>query len=200
MDTRIIRISEVLSTLSLTKPDVMFLAVATTKLGPVGAKRTRKCFAGPRWVSRDETIDKQFPISQPRAGACVITTLAPSQEWTFREASAAVLGLREDINTGLRSIGLLGRLLIQHRNTLTLAQFEKMAEDTAAMCDDEYANMRVDGLANFAFVETGDKNNPVAVMEVCRRAFRSWATHVRVFGDGSVQNRGDRLIVPDLVF
>jgi len=197
IDARIIRISEVLSTLMLTKPGVIFLAVATTELGAVGAKRTEECLTGPRWNCRDKTLIRQFPVNQPKRDACVITTLAPSYAWTFAEAAVAVVGLRADANIGP---GLLGEFLIKYRKTLTLAQVEKMAEGTMAMRDDEYAAMRVDGLTNFAFVETGNKNNPVAVIGVCRRAFRTWNARVREFIDGSVQINGDRLIVPNLVF
>lgn len=193
MSARIISTSEVLFTLRLTKPGVIFLVVATTKLGSVSAKRTEKCFIGPQWKSRDDDIDHRFSASQSRADACVIATLAPSHWSTLRKAAAAVLGL--DVDTEPK---LLKRLLVKHRNVLTLVQVENMAENRKAKESNEYEDMRTDGHINFAFVATGDKNNSVSVVGVCRSGLR-WVARVYEPDIDRDLRPGDRLIVPNLV-
>jgi hypothetical protein len=143
------------------KPTSWLSIVATTPLGAVKGKPTKKCFVvGKRYYYRDDDFDNWLPASQSNAGACVITTLAPSHNWTFAEAAAAILG----IGAG-SGIVLLGNALIENGHTVTLPQGEEMVEKTENGVE---TGMRTDGYGDFCFTETGDPKNPVSVAGVFR--------------------------------
>lgn len=179
-----------LSGLKPPKKHISFLSVvATTNLGVVQGKKTKQCFPKPRYAYRDGDFDSWLPASQPNADECVITTLAPSQDWTFAEAVATVLGIGAGTD-----VVLLGNLLIQHGHTITLAQGEEMVEKTE---HDEKTGMRTDGYGNFFFVETGDPRNPVSVGYVIR-VERDWSADVSSLADGYRWDAGDRLLVRNL--
>lgn len=172
------------------KPTPLFSTVATTELGAVAGKKTKKCFVDiSRYTYRDAGFDDWLPANQPNADACVITTLAPSREWTFAEAAAAVLVVPADT-----PIKTLGELLIKRGHTITLPQDEEMMEKTE---NGEKIEMRVNGYGNFCFVETGDPKNPVSVGHVYRGE-RAWHAYVHSLGDGNRWRASHRLLVRNL--
>lgn len=168
-----------------------FLVVATTELGAVGAKRAEECFTGSRWGDNND-IGYRFPNS-PRTDACVITTLAPSYQWTFADAAAAVLGVSASFGHKR-----LEELLIKRGKTLTLAQLEKMAESTKATTSDEYANMRIDGRPNFAFVKAKEKYYPILIVSV-RHLVSGWNTEIFRPDNHVYRHVESRLVVRNLV-
>lgn len=172
-----------------------FLVVATTRLGAIGAKQTKKCFTGNRWGSgvANMYLQYQLPVIQRRVVACDIATLAPSHKWTFAEAAAAVLGVSASIG-----LELLGKLLIKYGHTLTLAQLEEMAESTKATMSDQYENMRIDGYANFAFVKSDGKYDPVLVASVYKLGNLHWSTDANKLDNHKYRSTDSRLIVRNL--
>lgn len=172
-----------------------FLVVATTRLGAIGAKQAKKCFTGVRWGKCADSIPfrYRFPVIQKRTVACDIATLAPSHKWTFAEAAAAVLGVSASVG-----LGLLGKLLIKHGHTLTLAQLEEMAESTKATVGDKYANMRVDAYSNFAFVESKEEYNPVLVVSVHKLGNLYWNTDAHKLDNHTYRSTDSRLMVRNL--
>jgi len=153
------------------KPTPLLSIIATTQLGAVAGKLTRKCFVGQRWRKggRDKDFDNWLSANQSSAEKCAISTLAPSRDWMFEEGAATILG----IGVGT-DIVLLGKALIENDHTMTLAQAEEMVEKTER---DEKTGMLTDGYANFFFVETGDEKNPVSVAHVSRDDSR-WSAYV----------------------
>lgn len=137
------------------KPILSFSIIATTVLGPVAGKKTKKCFTGLRYLFRDPDFDKLFSKDQPSTDDCVISTLASARDWTFAEAAAAVL----DVSAGT-GVKLLGKLLIEHGYVMTVSQVEAMVEATEC---GEGTGMCIDGYGNFFFVKTEDQENPVSV-------------------------------------
>lgn len=172
-----------------------FLVVATTRLGAIGTKQTSKCFTGVRWGSCADTMYLQYRFSatQQRVVACDIATLAPSHPWTFAEAAAAILG----VNTSI-GYNLLAKLLIQYGHTLTLTQLEEMVESTKATATDKYANMRLDGHSNFAFVESNVQYNPVLVASVHKLGNLYWNTCAHKLDDRIYRSTDSRLMVRNL--
>ena len=152
------------------KSTAMFSVIATTNLGAVAGKPTKKCFVvGKRYYHRDRDFDNWLQANQPNADPCAIATLAPAKDWMFVEAAATVLGIGAGTDTVL-----LGKALIENGHTMTLAQAEEMVEKTER---DEKTGMLTDGYANFFFVETGDEKNPVSVAHVSRDDSR-WSAYV----------------------
>lgn len=169
---------------------VSFLSVvATTNLGAVGGKKTKKCFPKPRYGYRAGDFDNWLPAKQPKADACAIATLAPSRGWTFAESAAAILGIGAGTD-----IVLLGNLLIEHGHTITLVQAEEMVEVTER---EKKTGMRTDGYGNFFFVETGNPENPVSVGCVDRDS-HVWNAYVFSLADGYRGNADYRLLVRNL--
>lgn len=163
--------------------------VATFNLDAVDGKPTQKCFVDKkRYYYRDDDFDNQLPANQPRADGCVISTLGSSRNWTFAEAATTVL----DIGAGTDT-ALLGKLLIEHGHTMTLAQAEKMVEKTE---DGEKTGMCTDGYGNFAFVETGNSEDPVSVARVGRAG--RWSAYVGRLGGGGRWCADGRLLVRNL--
>lgn len=165
--------------------------VATTQLGAVAGKSTKRCFVGGIWSPdyRDKDIDSWFPANQPNAGACIISTLAPAKDWTFAEAVVAVLGV--SANTPTKA---MGELLIKRGHTVTLPQDEEMAEKTER---GEKTGMRTDTYGNFGFVETGDPEDPVSVGYVYRGG-RDWRARVVRLDRGFRWRADARLLVRNL--
>ncbi len=166
-----------------------FTHIATTNLAATVGKKTRKCFVGSRYTYRDNDFDNWLPANQPSADACVITTLASEQDWTFAEAAAKVLGVGAGTN-----IILLGKALIENGHIMTLAQAEEMIE---ANEHGENTGMHRDGRGNFFFVETEDENNPVSVGGV-GRVERAWVAYVGWLVSGDRWDAGGRLLVRNL--
>ena len=166
----------------------LFSVIAATQLGAIDGKKTKKCFTGSRWAYRDSDIDNWIQRDQPNSDACVISTLAPARNWTFVEAAAAILG----IGAGTDTVPL-GKLLIEHCHTITLAQAEEMVEKTER---GEEIGMRADGYGNFFFVETGSKD-PVSVGDV-RRDGRGWEARVARLGRDARWYADSRLLVRNL--
>lgn len=168
----------------------LFSVVATTNLGAVAGKKTKRCFPlGPRYAYRDDNFDSWLPANQPKADPCVIATLAPAKDWTLAEGAAAILG----IGAG-PDIVLLGKLLIEHGHTMTLAQAEKMVEATER---GKQTDMRTNDYGNFFFVETDNPEDPVSVGYVYR-AERAWYARVNRLGRGGRWSAGGRLLVRNL--
>ena len=171
----------------------LFSVVATTNLGAVVGKKTKKCFTGSRWVYHDSDFDNWLPSDQPKTDACAITTLASARNWTFIEAAVAILGIIGI--DGSTNIATIGKLLIENGHTITLAQAEEMVERTES---GEETKMRTDGYGNFFFVETGDSKDPVSVGSVSRDG-RDWDAVVDPLGGGVCRWRADyRLLVRNL--
>lgn len=173
----------------MAKPTPLFSIAATTHLGAVAGKKTKKCFTGSRYSYCDNDINNWLPADQPNSGDCVITTLAFSRSWIFVEAAQAVLG-----DTTMTDIIALGNELIRRGHTLTLSQDEEMVEKTEA---GEKTEMRVDGYGNFSFVETGDPKNPVSVGSVYRVG-RAWRAFVARLGSGGRWYADYRFLVRNL--
>lgn len=167
----------------------LFSVIATTSLGAVAGKLTANCFASPQYVYRDADFDNWLSANQPDASACVISTLAFSKSWTFVEAAAKVLGIRDSTD-----VVLLGNALIAGGHTMTLPQGEEMVEATER---GENTGMRIDGYGNFFLVETGDPKNPVSVGYV-DRVGHAWNAYVFTLGYGCRRDAGHRLLVRNL--
>ncbi len=172
------------------KPTPLLSVVAPTNLGAVAGKKTAKCFSDSRYAYRDTDFDNWLPKNQPNADACVITTLAPSRDWTFAEVAATVLGIG-GVGTDIK---LLGEALIENGHTMTLAQTEEMVEKTEA---GEKTGMKTDGYGNFCFVETSDPKNPVSVGSVYR-VRREWRADVVRLDFGFRWVAVNRLLVRNL--
>ena len=173
------------------KPTPLLSIIATTQLGAVAGKLTRKCFVGQRWRKggRDKDFDNWLSANQSSAEKCAISTLAPSRDWMFEEGAATILG----IGVGT-DIVLLGKALIENDHTMTLAQAEEMVEKTECR---EKTGMRTNGYGNFFFVETGDPKNPVSVGFVYRGE-RGWSARVYRLDNGSRWYADTRLLVRNL--
>ena len=136
----------------------LFSISTITNLGSVDGKKTKRCFIGDRWCHRDKNFDNLLGETQPSTGPCTIATLVFSQEWTFVETAATILGIGVDTDAKL-----LGQLLIKRGHTITLPQSEEMMEKTNR---GEKTDMCTDGYGNFFFVETGNQENPVSLGRV----------------------------------
>ena len=173
-----------------TKPVPFLSVIATTNLDALDSKKTSDCFPKSRYVYRDGDLDNWLPTNQPKADACVVTTLAISQDWTFAEAAAKVLGV--GAGSGVK---FLGEALIANGHTMkSLAQVEEMVEATER---GDKTMMRTDGYGNFAFVETGDPENPVSVGNVFRGG-RGWDARVGRLGRDDRWDADNRLLVRNL--
>lgn len=180
--------------LSGLNPDVIFRIVATTALEAVVGKPTEKCFTDLPWKYREKDIDHKLPVNQPRADACVITTLALSNGWSLAEATSNISSIGASSN-----VKRLGNALIARKYTMTLVQAERMVEETirggTGMCTDFHGN--------FFFTETGDKNEPV-LAELLMGGYDRWepswnAYAPRRLGDNVRLNSYVRLLVPNFV-
>ena len=171
------------------KPTPLLSIIATTQLGAVAGKLTRKCFVGQRWRKggRDKDFDNWLSANQSSAEKCAISTLAPSRDWMFEEGAATILG----IGVGT-DIVLLGKALIENDHTMTLVQAEEMVEKTES--GEKKTGMRTDGWGNWFFVETGDPETPVSVGDV-RRGGRDWYARVYRLDNGNRWNADNRLFV-----
>src|SRR3989344_8286072 len=167
----------------------LFSIAATTSLVNIAGKPTKDCFTGSRYAYRDGDFDTLLPAKQPNTVACIISTLAPSREWTFVEGAAAILGIGAGTD-----IVLLGTALIENGHIMTLAQAEQMVEKTER---NENTKMRVDGYGNFFFVETGDPKNPVSVGLVFRDD-RDWHAYVLLLDYDFRWHAGRRLLIRNL--
>lgn len=175
---------------STTKPKSPFSLVATTRLDAVVGKETVRCFTPPQYAShRDKDFAEWLLANQPDEVPCMVQSIELSKDWTFAEAAAAILGVTEDA-----SRGLLALLLIKGGHTLTLTQVEEMVELTER---GEKTGLRIDGFANFFFVETGDERNPVSVGRV-GRGDREWGASVRRLSRGTRWRTVHRLLVRNL--
>lgn len=159
--------------------------IATIQLDAVTGRETVKCFVGPQWAYRDSDFDRWLSANQPSSDACVITTLKPSRDWTFKEAAATILGIGAGTD-----VVLLGNLLIKHGHTMTLVQVEEMAKATDR---GEKTEMSLDWW-NFFFVETGDPKSPVSVGGV-RRDRHGWRAVVNRLGDDYRWYADNRLLI-----
>ena len=169
----------------------LFSVVATTNLGAIAGKPTKRCFAGSHWRYRDSDFDSWLPANQPNADECVIATLAPANDWTFAEVAATILGIGAGTD-----VALLGKALIENGYTMTLAQAEEMVEKTER---GEKTGMLTDGYGNFFFVKTRarDRKNLVSVGHVYRDG-RDWDAIVDSLGRGLRWDADRRLLVRNL--
>lgn len=148
----------------------LFSIVApTTQLGALLARKTAACYVGDIWDvnGRDGNFDCWLKANQPATGPCTITTLAPSQTWTFAEGAQALPGI-----TATDDVVALGNQLIAH--AMTPQQHEEMAVRTE---DGEKTGLAANVFGNFCFIETGDPKNPVSVGCI-RRVGRDWQARV----------------------
>ena len=163
---------------------------ATTNLDKVEGKGTSKCLSSSLWGYPSGDFDRWFPVNQPDADACVISTLVAHENWRiFAGTAVAILGI--DAGT---STQMLGKALIENGHTMTLAQADEMVEKTES---GDNTDMRTNGYGNFFFVETGDENDPVSVGCVFRDE-RVWRANIRGLGRGNRWNAVDRLLVRNL--
>ncbi|MFI5260476.1 MAG: hypothetical protein ACHQU0_01615 [Candidatus Paceibacteria bacterium] len=171
--------------------EVPFLSIiARSQLLEIESKETSKCLVGSRYGSRDSDINRWLPVSQPKVGACVISTLELSSDWTFAEVAAKVLGF------GVHSSKkLMGQILIDQAHIMTLPQAEEMVEMTERDGD---TSMRIDGYGNFFFVETGSEDDPVSVVRVGRKDSSRWYTRVYKIGDKCRRRHGPCFLIPNL--
>lgn len=152
-----------------------FSIVATTKIGMVSGKLTKNCFVGSRWASRDADFDKWLPAKQPKAGKCVIATLAPpSRNWTYAESVSAILSISADVGPVV-----LGNSLIEHGHTMTLVQADEMVDKTEFGVKTEMQNNYG---GNIFFEETGDPKNPIAVGSIVCDG-HDWRAYIDEFDD-----------------
>jgi hypothetical protein len=173
------------------KAPKLFSSASTYALGAVSGKKTKKCFTGKFWYYRDNDFDNWLSADQPNAIACTVTVLTPMKDWTFVEAAVSVLNVSPDT-----PVVTLGKLLIERGHTMPLTKLEAMAEATER---GEKTGMVTNGWGNFAFVETGNENNPVSVGCVLRSGVdRHWSAGV--FGLSHVFRwfAGVRLLVCNL--
>ncbi|MDO8408093.1 MAG: hypothetical protein Q7S95_02560 [bacterium] len=171
------------------KPAPLLSIVALTYLDALAGTPTNTCFIGPRWAYRDDGFDNRLPAFQPKADACVISTLAPSRDWTFPELATTVFGV--DVGKDVRR---LGHLLIGYGHTMTLPQAEEMVEATESGVK---TGMRINGLGDFFFVETGDPEDPVSLGGVACGG-PNWRACVYQLDGGSRWGTGVRLLLRDV--
>ena len=166
----------------------LFSVIATTILGNVAGKRTKSCFAGSRYpYNRDADFDNWLPASQPNMTACTISTLAPSQDWTFVEAAAVILNV--PITTPIKQIG---QMLIERGHTMTMPQGEVMIEKTES---GEKTDMPTNGYGTFFLVENEDGS--VSVGRVSR-VERVWRAYVHRLGHDTRWYADYRLLIRNL--
>jgi len=173
----------------IVKPKPLFSVIATNPLCALGEKKTSVCFPKRRYAYRDGNLDNWLPANQPDSGPCIISTCAASRTWTFVEAAQAVLGM----NTADKVV--LGNELIRRGHTITLLQDELMVEKTER--GEKTGMCTTDGQGNFAFVETGNENDPVSVAGVGRGG-PDWDAYVRSLDDSLRWDAGRRLLVRNL--
>lgn len=174
---------------SAVEPTKLLSVIVTTNLGPVGSKKTVKCFIGSRWAYRDNDFDKWLAKNQSGAEACAVTTLVLSKEWVFIEAVRALPDAPQT-----NDVIELGNWLIRSGYTLKPQQVEDRVEATER---GESTGLRTNSYGNFFFVETGDRTNPVSVGFVNRDG-RGWGAFVYRLGDGLHWHAGSRLLVCNL--
>ncbi len=168
-----------------------FSVLATTKLGAVARKPTKKCFADFGWEDRDCKFDDWLSVNQGKADACSVSLLASSEDWTLTEAINTILGMEAGMDTAL-----LGSLLVKDGHAMTtLAQVEEIVEKAvrggeASMYTSRYGNC-------YFFVETGDPRWPVLVGSVSR-VERVWSASVFGFSLDYRLTPGCRLLVRNL--
>ena len=166
----------------------LFSVVATTILENVAGKKTKSCFAGSRYpYNRDADFDNWLPASQPNMTACTISTLAPSQDWTFVEAAAVILNV--PITTPIKQIG---QMLIERGHTMTMPQGEVMIEKTES---GEKTDMPTNGYGTFFLVENEDGS--VSVGRVSR-VERVWRAYVHRLGHYTRWYADYRLLIRNL--
>lgn len=169
------------------QPAKLLSIVATTSLAGIGGKKTKKCFTGSRYYYRDSDLDRWLPANQPKCDACVISTLAPTEDVTFAQWSASILGVATDT-----PVETLANLLKERGYVMTLAQVEAMVDATER---GETTGLRTDNWGNFFFVEDNDGGVSVGYVD---RDDRDWDAHVDRLGSGGRWRAGDRILVRNL--
>jgi len=166
-----------------------FSIIASTALGAVAGKPTKKCFAGSYYAYRDTDFDRWLPADQLQATPCEITTLASAKDATFAQWVSTILGVSASTPTKT-----LGSLLIERSHAMTLVQADNVVGRTE---NGEATGMQTNGYANFFFVETGNEDDPVSVARV-RRYDSRWNAYVDGLGDVIRWSAGGRILVRNL--
>lgn len=179
-----------LSSLQPEAPKPLFTIVGTTNIAATPEKKTSKCLVGPRYhTSRDADIDRWLPAVQPKADACIVTTLAPSRSARFTEWAVALPGITADVT----DFALISTQLKANGYTFkSLVQLEEMVEASERS---EPTGMRTDGWGNFGFVENADGSVSVAAVH---RVDPRWDSHVSRFDYGPAIVADYRLLVCNL--
>jgi len=169
------------------RAEPLLAIIAMNRLDPVDAKKTSECFVSPGYV-RAADLDVLLPVEQPPSRICTITTLAPKRAAAFKEWAAALLA-SAPLGATLRE---LGELLARRDHLMTFAQFEAVIIEAA---DGAKNGVRLDGVANFCFVENHKKR--VSLMSaVC--ATERWFIDMHRFEYDFAWPPDRRLLVPNL--
>lgn len=173
------------------KAPKLFSSASTYALGTVVGKKTKKCCTGKLWYYRDGDFDNWLPGDQPNTDSGTVTVLTPMKDWTFAEAAVSVLNVSPDT-----PVAILGKLLKERGFTMTLTQLEAIVEATER---GNATGLRTDGWGNFAFVETGNENNPVSVASMLRNDdARPWFAYVNGLSNDYRWGADYRLMVCNL--
>lgn len=124
-----------------------FLSVAARiNLDAVAGKKTRRCFIDSRYSFRDGDFDRVLPKRQPKTAACTTAILAPSQDATFPQWAAAILGV--SVATQPRT---LDRFIKERNYIATLPQVEEAEHGGKLLCMNTIGKL-------FFFVENKEGN------------------------------------------
>lgn len=149
------------------------------KLAAISSKLTAECCE--RWMTQFNGFDDSqwFMETQPSTPACTVTAFVPKRKRNVVEFAQAVLGTREtDLYT-------LSNEIIARGHSMTLAQAEKLGEDTAreevtGLVITEVDKLENKGfllnrdLSNFFLLETGDVQLPLMVGRVTGNDENDW--------------------------
>ena len=152
-----------ISTTSGNERPVSLVRIMQTALGELPAIKTGTCLRSRIWAYRDGDFDSWLPKESSAQAACNVTTYQLAKPMVFAEMAAAVLSV--PVTT---PVAELGKMLKERGLTLTLSQIDKLVEMQEGGTD---VGIRIDGYANFAFMENADGSVSVSCVD---RGGRRW--------------------------
>ncbi|MFZ2500590.1 MAG: hypothetical protein WAW90_01220 [Minisyncoccia bacterium] len=167
----------------------VFEIVGGITLGKFAEKLVKDCFNGKLYAYCNADLADWFHGSQPGTDACTITALSLLKGVTFVELATALLGVSEDV-----SAVELSRLLIERDYTMSFAQIDATIEKTE--CRKKVPPMFTrEEYSNLFFVETGDKDSPVVVVDAYRLGSRWYLRPHRFWRNVSLNPGCNHLLV-----
>jgi len=93
------------------------------ELGASGGQPTARCFRGPAYSHRSDSLDRDLPLMQSARSANSITTYYPTEELNPFDLAAMVLGVSDEMPPDE-----LAKLLVEHDHVLMLPAIEKLLD------------------------------------------------------------------------